>query len=135
MVNKFCTCSRSPRTKTESGFTLIELLVVLAIVALLLTLSMPRYFQSIGAAKETVLIENLKIFREAIDKFYGDKGRYPDSLEELVDKKYLRALPVDPVSEASWLILAPGNDEKGAVYDIKSTSPGNTREGKLFSEL
>ena len=135
MVSKFHTYSRARCKKVAPGFTLIELLVVLAIVALLLTLSMPRYFQSIGTAKETVLIENLKISREAIDKFYGDKGRYPESLEELVDRKYLRSLPIDPVSDASWLIISPNNDEKGAVYDIKSTSPGNSREGKLFSEL
>jgi len=73
------------------GFTLIELIVVMAIVSLLLTLALPRYFQSIDTSKETVLKENLRTVRETIDKFYGDTGRYPESLEELVERKYLRA--------------------------------------------
>lgn len=78
------------------GFTLIELLVVLAIVAFLLTLSLPRYFHSIDKSKETVLKENLRVTRETIDKYYDDTGHYPDSLQDLVDHHYLRALPVDP---------------------------------------
>lgn len=123
--------------KPLRGFTLIELLVVLAIVALLLTLAVPRYFQSIDSAKETILIENLRITRETIDKFYGDTGRYPESLEELVEKKYLRAIPVDPIADstATWIIVSPDDTSKGNVYSIKSGASGNTKEGKPFSEL
>jgi general secretion pathway protein G len=119
------------------GFTLIELLVVLSIVALLLTLAVPRYFQSIDASKETILAENLRITRETIDKFYGDTGRYPESLEELVEKKYLRALPVDPVTESAttWIIEPPNENAKGNVYGIKSGASGNTRDGKPFADL
>ncbi len=119
------------------GFTLIELLVVLAIVALLLTLSFPRYFQSIDATKETILQDNLRITRETIDKFYGDTGRYPKSVEELVERKYLRALPVDPITDSTttWVIVPPDNTDKGNVYSIKSGAPGNTRDGKPFADL
>ncbi|HEX7633967.1 MAG TPA: prepilin-type N-terminal cleavage/methylation domain-containing protein [Noviherbaspirillum sp.] len=119
------------------GFTLIELLVVLAIVSLLLTLAVPRYFQSIDASKETILVENLHTLRETIDKFYGDTGRYPESLEELVEKRYLRSLPMDPVTEstATWAIVPPDDTEKGKVYDIKSGAPGKTKDGKPFAEL
>lgn len=122
---------------SKSGFTLIELLVVLAIVALLLTLAVPRYFQSIDASKETVLVENLRAARETIDKFYADSGRYPESLEELVEKKYLRALPVDPITESTttWMVVAPEDSDKGNVYDIKSGAEGVTRDGKAFSDL
>ena len=81
------------------GFTLIELLIVLAIIAVMLTISLPSYFHSIDASKEKILAENLHATRDAIDKFYGDVGRYPDSLDELVEKHYLRAAPVDPVTE------------------------------------
>jgi general secretion pathway protein G len=124
-------------SRMRNGFTLIELLVVLAIVALLLTLALPRYFQSIDASKEAILAENLRIARETIDKFYGDTGRYPESLEELVEKKYLRALPVDPITEstATWVLLPPDDDAKGNIYNLKSGAPGNTRDGKPFSAL
>lgn len=121
----------------RAGFTLIELLVVLAIVALLATLAVPRYFQSIDTAKETTLVQNLKIVRDTIDKFYGDKGRYPESLEELVEKKYLRAVPIDPVTESTttWVLVPPDEAGKGGIHSIRSGAPGKSTSGKLFSEL
>jgi general secretion pathway protein G len=121
----------------KHGFTLIELLVVLAIVALLAMLATPRYFQNIDTAKETVLIENLRTTRETIDKFYGDTGRYPESLDELVEKKYLRALPIDPITESttSWIIVPPEEGSKGKVYTIRSSAPGLRKDGKSFEEL
>ena len=120
------------------GFTLIELLVVLSIIALLLTLAVPRYFHSIDTSKEAVLSENLHIVRETIDKFYGDKGRYPESLDELVSERYLRSLPYDPItgSASTWTIIAPETPgAKGNVYDIKSGASGTTRDGKSFADL
>ena len=106
----------------RSGFTLIELLVVLAIVATLATLVVPYYFKQTEAAKEAVLRDNLHTTRQIIDRFYGDLGRYPDSLEELVTRRYLRALPYDPVTEsdASWSIVRVPSGYEGAVYDIRS---------------
>ncbi len=117
------------------GFTLIELLVVLGIVALMLTLAVPRYFPRIDAARETVLAETLRSARETIDHYYGDTGRYPDSLEQLVEKKYLRALPVDPITEssASWVLVAPDDGSKGNVYSVKSGAPGNDRSGRAYA--
>jgi general secretion pathway protein G len=126
------------RYKTKrAGFTLIELLVVLAIVALLLTLAMPRYFQSIDTSKEAILRDNLRITRNTIDKFYGDTGRYPKSLDELVEKKYLRALPLDPITDstATWVIVPPDDTDKGNVYSIKSGAPGNSKDGKPYADL
>ena len=119
------------------GFTLIELIVVLAIVALLATLAMPRYFQSIDVSKETALKENLRALRETIDKFYGDTGRYPESLEELVARRYLRAIPRDPITERidGWVIGGPEGDARGGVYDVHSSAPGQARDGKPFSDL
>ncbi|WP_426100746.1 type II secretion system protein [Massilia sp. TSP1-1-2] len=119
-----------------AGFTLIELLVVLGIVALLLTLAVPRYFPSVDKAKETILADNLRNTRDVIDQFYTDRGRYPDSLEQLVEKKYLRSLPVDPITEsaATWILIAPEDATKGALYSIKSGAPGLDRHGKPYSE-
>lgn len=120
----------------RAGFTLIELLVVLGIVALMLTLAVPRYFPSIDKSKEVVLADNLRNVRAVIDQYYGDTGRYPDTLDQLVEKKYLRALPVDPITEssASWIVVAPDDGSKGGVYNIKSGAPGNDRGGKPYAE-
>lgn len=120
-----------------SGFTLIELLVVMAIVALLLTIAMPRYFNSVDTARESALVQTLKASREAIDNFNRDRGRYPDSLQELVDLKYLRSVPRDPFTESAttWVLVPPQGDAKGMIYDLRSAAPGATRDGRPFSEL
>ena len=119
------------------GFTLIELLVVLSIVALLLTLAVPRYFGSIDKSKEAVLRENLNQMREAISRYYADKGKYPDSLDALATEKYLRGVPLDPVTESdkTWIIVQPEDPQKGGVYDVKSGASGKTRDGREFSQL
>lgn len=119
------------------GFTLIELLIVLAIVAILTTLALPRYFQYIDSAKETVLLQNLRETREVIDKFYGDNGRYPESLEELVEKKYLRSVPNDPVADSSsaWIIEPPEEGAKGNVYNLRSGAEGSNKDGKSWAEF
>ncbi|HEX8478471.1 MAG TPA: prepilin-type N-terminal cleavage/methylation domain-containing protein [Telluria sp.] len=125
-----------PNLVLRTGFTLIELLVVLAIVALLLTLAVPRFFPSIDSAKDTILRDNLRNTRAVIDQFYADTGRYPDSLEQLVEKKYLRALPVDPVADSNtaWILVPPEDATKGALYSIRSGAPGNDRTGKPYAE-
>ncbi|BCB27607.1 type II secretion system pseudopilin OxpG [Sulfurimicrobium lacus] len=118
------------------AFTLVELLVVLAIIALLLSLAVPRYFQSIEKSKETVLRDNLSLTRQALDKYYGDNGKYPDSLDMLVNKKYLRSLPVDPITDSSttWIVVPPDVPEKGGVYDLKSGAPGKARDGTEYKD-
>ncbi|MBV8209855.1 MAG: prepilin-type N-terminal cleavage/methylation domain-containing protein [Burkholderiaceae bacterium] len=90
------------------GFTLIELLVVLTIVALLLTIAVPRYIDHVGRARETALRTDLKVMREAIDKFEGDQGRLPKDLDELVARRYLKAIPVDPITDKrdSWIVVS-----------------------------
>ena len=121
----------------KRGFTLIELLVVLAIVALLLTLAVPRFFPSVDSARETILMDNLRSTRAVIDQFHSDTGRYPDSLEQLVEKKYLARLPVDPIleSDSGWILVPPEEEgTPGAVYNIRSGAPGNGRDGRPYAE-
>ena len=122
--------------KLNKGFTLIELLVVLGIIALLLTLAVPRYFPSVDSARETILADNLRNTRATIDQYYGDTGRYPDTLEQLVEKKYLRAAPIDPITESSttWILVPPEDGSKGGVADLKSGAPGNDRHGKPYAD-
>lgn len=85
----------------KQGFTLIELLVAMTIIALLLSIVAPRYFNSVSKAEEAVLKQDLALMRDALDKYHADTGQYPDKLEDLVNKKYLRKLPVDPITQSS----------------------------------
>jgi len=122
--------------KRASGFTLIELIVVMVIVALLVTIAAPRYFGSLQKSKETALHQTLAVTRDALDKYYGDNGKYPDSLDALIAKRYLRAMPVDPITESSstWTVVAPEDSTKGGVHDIHSGADGVGRDGKPFRE-
>jgi general secretion pathway protein G len=118
----------------RKGFTLIELLVVLAIVATLLTLAAPRYFNSIDRAREAVLKENLFQIRDAISKYHADKGRYPESLQTLATEQYLRKVPIDPVtqSEITWVVVPMPGTETAGVFDVRSGAQGKSTDGSEF---
>jgi general secretion pathway protein G len=124
------------RSAAARAFTLVELLVVMAIIATLLTLAVPRYFSSVDRSKEAVLRQDLATLRDTIDKYYGDTGRYPDSLDDLVTKKYLRAIPSDPLTEspATWIVVPPEDATKGMVYDVKSGAQGTASDGRNYAE-
>lgn len=117
------------------GFTLIELLVVLAIIALLSTLAMPRYTQYVDRNRQAVLAENLRLTRDALEQFHADRGRYPDSLDELVTRRYLKNRPFDPILESNqqWLVSEPLPPAEGKVGDIHSAAPGLGRDGRRFA--
>ena len=119
----------------RKGFTLIELLIVLAIVAVLLTIAVPRYYASLDRSKEAVLKENLYQLRDAIGKYYADKGKYPQTLESLASDKYLRKVPLDPITDSAttWLVVSPDDPQKGGVLDVRSGAPGKALDGSEFS--
>ncbi|MBC8057901.1 MAG: prepilin-type N-terminal cleavage/methylation domain-containing protein [Rhizobiales bacterium] len=128
---------RSPARGHHAGFTLIELMVVMAIVALLVSIAAPRYFNSVDRAKENTLRTSLNVMRDALDQFSADKGRYPDSLDELVEARYLRVVPVDPWtgSAATWVVVMPADPgTKGKVYDVRSGMAGRARDGRLYAD-
>jgi len=119
----------------KRGFTLIELLVVMAIIALLLTIVSPRYFTSVDRAREAVLKQNLSILRDAIDKYYADTGRYPASLNQLVEDRYIRAVPVDPITEEDvWAELPPPDPEMDGVFDVHTTSDKQALDGTFYEK-
>jgi general secretion pathway protein G len=108
----------------------------MAIVALLLAIAAPRYLGSLDKSKETALRQTLSVMRDALDKFYGDNGKYPDSLDTLVSRRYLRSLPVDPMtgSNGTWTTVAPDDPEKGRIHDVHSGAAGTGRDGTAFRE-
>lgn len=117
------------------GFTLIELLVVMAIVSALLTIVAPRYMRQADRAKEAALRENLGAMRIALDQFYSDRAAYPERLADLVTLRYLRAVPLDPITERrdSWMLEL--RDEEGgrkAIHDIHSGASGVATDGTAF---
>lgn len=118
------------------GFTLVELLVVMTIVATLLMLVAPRYFAHVDRTRELTLKQNLMQVRDAIDKFRADTGKYPIALSDLVEKRYLRAPPLDPVTESTetWILIAPKSSEGSGVADIHSGAQGNGSDGTAYAE-
>ena len=117
----------------KRGFTLIEIMIVFTLIGILLGLGLPNYSKSVKRAKEATLKEDLFQMRKLIDQYYQDKGRYPVSLRALVDEKYLRRIPEDPItrSAATWVEVreTPSLDEtlppEGAgVIDVRSGSDG-----------
>lgn len=129
----------APPADRANGFTLIELLTVMTIIAVLLTIAVPRYFNSIDRSKEVTLRQDLNVMRDAIDKYQGDTGALPETLDDLVAKKYLRAIPADPFTEsaATWQIVPPSDPKdptKAGVYDVKSGAPGKALDGSEFKD-
>jgi general secretion pathway protein G len=118
------------------GFTLIELMVVMSVIALLLTIAVPRNFQGVDKAREAVLKEDLNRMRGAIDQFYADRGAYPSRLDELVERNYVRRIPEDPITESktTWVIVAPRDPDLSGVFDVKSGAAGVARDGSAYSE-
>ena len=112
--------------KKFPGFTLVELMVVLTIIALLISIVVPDYVGRTKRAEEAVLMQNLATMRDALDKHYADAGKYPGSLDELVAKHYLRALPKDPFtnSASTWIAVPPLDTRKGNVWDVHSAAKG-----------
>ncbi|TLM62504.1 MAG: type II secretion system protein [Deltaproteobacteria bacterium] len=116
--------------RKDRGFTLIELMIVLTVIGILASIAVPNYQRSVIKAREAVLMEDLYQMRRAIDSYFVDHGKYPDSLESLAESKYLRGIPVDPFTGASdsWETIAPtpsadgGETAEGGVEDVRSGS-------------
>lgn len=121
-----------------SGFTLLELIVVMAIVALLTSVAAPAYFKSISKARDNSLSTTLRVVRDAIEQFASDKGKYPESLDNLISERYLRSIPVDPVTGRydTWVLIPADKDAplKGNMYDLRSGAAGVDHAGVLYGD-
>ncbi len=122
-------------TGSRRGFTLLELLVVMAIIGTLLTIAVPRYLRSLQRTREAVLREDLSAMRESIDRFYGDTGKYPPTLPVLVERRYLRNIPVDPIVRTAekWVIVNSDDPEDGGVKDVRSGAEGAGEDGTPYA--
>lgn len=129
---------RTPSSTRRRGFTLIELIVVMAIIGLLAAIVAPRYVRSVDNAREATLRTSLNVMRDGIDKYVADKGRYPESLDELVKQGYLRAVPEDPITgqRDSWQMLPPPADSavQGGVADVRSGAAGRAQNGQPYAQ-
>ncbi len=126
--------------KDKKGFTLLELMIVVAIIGILATLAQPMFKAAVLKSKEAALKEDLFNIRNVLDQYYADNGKYPDSLEDLVTKGYMRGIPVDPFTGASdsWKLefyVSESSDESsGGIYDVHSASNQVGLNGKPYSE-
>lgn len=119
------------------GFSLIELMVVMTIIAVLVMIALPRYQGSVNNAKVTTLKADLHALRDSIDRFHDDKGRFPASLQEMVDEHYLRSIPIDPITDSAqtWATVEETDGDRTAVVDVHSGAKGDAAPGVAYSEL
>ena len=135
------------RQSGQSGFTLLELIIVIAIIGILATIAMPALKNMPIRAKESVLKTNLRTMRDMIDQYYGDKGKYPTGLQQLVEAGYLRKIPMDPITKRSdtWVFdyeqadkdaPPPETDlaDQPGIIDIHSGSPLLSLDGVPYRE-
>lgn len=121
--------------RSGKGFTLVELLLVLVLVALLASLAMPVATRSVDQAKESALKEDLHVLRKAIDDYYANTGHYPQNLSQLVEKRYIRRVPVDPLTgRAEGWVEIRTDDLEGGISDIHSGAEGNASDGKPYRD-
>jgi general secretion pathway protein G len=120
------------------GFTLIELLVVMTIIGILLSIVTPKYFKNMERSKEVALKHDLSVMRESIGNFYNDQGRYPSSLDELVQQGYIKSIPYDPItnSRESWVfIFPPPESNLIGIYDVFSGAKGLSSQGQPYASF
>lgn len=132
--------SQRLNSKRNKGFTLIELIIVMAVIAILASIAIPRYLASVKSAKEAVLKEDLHVMRDAIDSYTMDKGKAPQSLDDLVQSGYLKSVPTDPMthSNESWVTqtddtLQSIDQSEPGINDVHSGSQETSTNGEMYS--
>ncbi len=119
---------------SRRGFTLIELIVVMSIIATLLTIAVPRYFKSLQRSKEAVLRQDLSVLRDAIDKYDADLGHRPESFVKLVERSYIRSIPIDPFTRTAdaWVPTQSDDGDNPGIVDVHSGAQGAALDGSAY---
>jgi general secretion pathway protein G len=129
----------SAARRLPSGFTLLELMIVISIIIILVSVALPQFQKTIMHARETVLKDDLHKMRELIDQYAADKGKLPQSLDDLVTAGYMRELPKDPITDNKDWVIATGDDPYSTqggtgITDVHSASGDVSSEGTPYSE-
>lgn len=139
MIGKLKRQTTNDKRQNCKGFSLLELMIAMFIIIILLSVALPTYQRSVQQARETVLKENLFQMRRSIDQYGADKGKLPQSLDDLVTEEYLREKPMDPLTETREWKEVQGEDpnstdgEQG-LKDVKSTAEGEDGDGKKYED-
>ncbi|HEY2846296.1 MAG TPA: type II secretion system protein [Pyrinomonadaceae bacterium] len=125
--------------RSHGGFSLLELMIAMFILVILLSVALPTYQRSVQHAQETVLKENLWQMRKSIDQYAADKSKYPKSIDDLVEGKYLRERPIDPILQKDEWNEIQGTDPNSAdaeqgMVDVKSNAEGEDSDGKKYTD-
>src|SRR5712691_2687681 len=125
--------------RLPTGFTLLELMIVISIIIILVSVALPQFQKTIMHARETVLRDDLFKMRSLIDQYAADKGKLPQSLDDLVSAGYMREIPVDPFTDQKDWTVTTGYDANSSsgeqgVTDIHSASPEVGSDGRPYSE-
>lgn len=131
--------SGKTRAKGQTGFSLLELMIAMFIMIILLSVAIPTYQRSVQQARETVLKENLWQMRRAIDQFSADKGKLPKTIDEMVEAKYLREKPMDPILEKAEWEEVQGEDTntpdgESGLKDVRSMAEGDDSQGLAYNK-
>jgi general secretion pathway protein G len=126
--------------KEKKGFTLLELMIVLAIISILAVMAQPMFKTAVLKSREAALKEDLFNLRNVLDQYYADNGKYPDSLDDLVTKGYMRSIPTDPITGSKdWRVEPftsddPASKDNGGICDIHSGSDKTGLDGRSYAD-
>jgi general secretion pathway protein G len=131
----------APRIQSGNrGFTLIELMIVMTVISILMSVAVPMYSKALTRSKETILRQNLTTMRTVIDEYTYDKGKAPQTLDDLVQAGYLRKIPIDPISGSQeWRTIMEDasnsvNQSEPGIFDVRSTTDKMSLEGTPYTE-
>lgn len=102
-------------------------MIVISILVILAMIAMGQYNRTVLAAKEATLREDLYTLRKMIDQYAADKGKLPQSLDDLKSAGYIHEIPIDPMTDAAdWQTEfgddVSSNESSQGLVNVRSSS-------------